>query len=319
MVTYVYRDGARLTPYMKYQIDRLDAAFYRRFKLHLIVSSGIRTHQEQIDIFLRRYTTNPGGRRVYTRNGRPDIRYWQGRKYYRIDPVGTVAVPGTSNHEVQGTTAAVDLRDTGKDPGVLTMGTERARWLKAEVESGKYDMDPEGYNFAEAWHFRVRNINKAVPGTAGGGSRPVVTKKEVKVVKHYHTEDATARKSGRIVKPGGGFWLHRLVGQPTSKASNVVGGVGPYTLSVHVYAEGRPGDFVDVVLYWDATKTSGPHSPHYTQRVTIGKDGKARETATFLRGVASGDAVYARLGAAAGNTAPVKVTIFDVDSYLFSS
>jgi len=312
MVMYVYRDGARLTPYMKYQIDRLNAAFYKKFKLQLIVSSGIRTHQEQIDIFLRRYTPRTTGVGPYN-----DVRWWKGVRYVRTSGAGTVAQPGTSNHEIQGTNAAVDLRDTGSDPGVLTMGTVRAKWLKAEVESGKYDMDPEGYNFREAWHFRIHNIFNAVPGTSSTGSKPITTAPKEDKVKHYHTEDATARSGGRIVKPGNGFWLHRLKGQPISKASNVVGGVGPYTISLHVYAEGKPGDFVDVVLYWDATKTSGPHSPHYTHRVVIGRDGKARDNVTFQRGVASGDAVYARLGASASNTGDVKVTVFDADAYLF--
>ena len=51
-LTFVFRDGQRLTPYMLQQINRLDADFFAEFGYHIVVNSGIRTSQEQIDIFL---------------------------------------------------------------------------------------------------------------------------------------------------------------------------------------------------------------------------------------------------------------------------
>ena len=162
MTTYVTRDGSRLTPFMLYQINRLNTDLKNAFGVEVRVTSGIRTHQEQINLFLARYVTagNVRGRRVY------DTRVWKGVRYYRISSIGTVAVPGYSNHEVQGTAAAVDLRDTGRDGGIATMGSKRSNWLRANC--GKYGMDPEGFNFGEAWHYRFRNAFQAVPG--GGGS-----------------------------------------------------------------------------------------------------------------------------------------------------
>lgn len=157
MVNYVSRDGARLTPYMLYQINRCNADFKAEFDLELKVTSGIRLPQEQIDIFLNRYVTaaNINGRKVY------DTRVWNGVRYYRISPAGTVAVPKTSNHEIQGTSGAVDFRDTGADAGVTVAGTRRANWLRANC--GKYGMQPEGYNFGEPWHYKFLDIFAAVP------------------------------------------------------------------------------------------------------------------------------------------------------------
>lgn len=158
MTTFVSRDGARLTPYMFWQIERLNFDLKRLFGVEVKVTSGIRLAQEQIDIFLQRYVTagNVRGRRVY------DTRVWNGIRYYRISSAGTVAVPSTSNHEIQGTNAAVDLRDTGNSAGIATAGSPRANWLRANA--WRYDMEPEGYNFNEAWHYKVRNIFNAVPG-----------------------------------------------------------------------------------------------------------------------------------------------------------
>lgn len=163
MTTYVYRDGARLTPYMLYQINRLDADFYKEFGVHIKVRSGIRTAEEQLKIWYERYTLTPNGRKVY------DTRWWNGRLWYRISPAGTVAQPKTSNHEIQGTKAAVDLYDTGSDSGVSVAGSRRSNWLRANA--ARYGLVPSGFGFGEAWHYDVLNIFAAVP--SGGGGTPV--------------------------------------------------------------------------------------------------------------------------------------------------
>lgn len=158
MSVYVYRDGQRLTPWMAYCVERANKAFRAKFGLDLIVSSGIRTHQDQIDIFLDRYRVQWVGNGPYG-----DVRWWKGKRYVRHSGSGTVAQPGTSNHEIQGDYyAAVDLRDTGKDAGVMTAGTVRANWLRTNAKS--FGLEPEGYNFREPWHFRIPNIHRTVPG-----------------------------------------------------------------------------------------------------------------------------------------------------------
>lgn len=166
MAGYVYRDGSRLTPYMLYQINRADADFFKRFGCHLLVTSGIRTNAEQTRIFLSKYRLQATGSGPYG-----DVRWWQGRRYVRHVGGGTVAAPSTSNHEIQGTKAAADLRDSGSGPGVATGGNERADWLRAKAS--KYGLVPEGYGFGEPWHYAVLNIFNNVPGSgvaAGGGS-----------------------------------------------------------------------------------------------------------------------------------------------------
>lgn len=173
-LTYVTRDGSRLTPWMLREINRLDADLYRLFKVHVKVTSGIRTYEEQKKIFLERYVTaaNIRGRKVY------DTRTWNGVKYYRISSAGTVAVPGYSNHEVQGTKAAVDIRDTGADAGITVRSSKRGKWIRANAS--KYSMIASGDGFGEGWHFDMIGINRD-PNTGsstGGGTVWDVAKKQ---------------------------------------------------------------------------------------------------------------------------------------------
>lgn len=164
---FVFRNGSRLTPYMFYQIERLNADMKRLFGVEVIVSSGIRLDQEQIDIFLQRYVTagNINGRRVY------DTRVWRGVRYYRISSAGTVAVPGTSNHQIQGNRGAVDLRDTGSDAGITSRYSKRGKWYREHCR--EYDMVMTGDSFDEGWHSDMLNIFNAVPGGGGGKPNPV--------------------------------------------------------------------------------------------------------------------------------------------------
>lgn len=167
-LTYVYWTGARLTAWMYYVISLLDRDLFALFGVHVIVTSGIRTYDEQVSIFLSRYVTagRINGRKVY------DTRVWNGTRYYRISAAGTVAVPSTSNHEIQGTFAAVDLSDTGGDAGIGTWGSARSNWLRANA--GAYDLIPEGFDFNEAWHYKVRNIFNTPP--AAPAPAPVIAR-----------------------------------------------------------------------------------------------------------------------------------------------
>lgn len=160
---FVWRDGSRLTPYMAYQVERLNADMLRLFGVAVLVTSGIRTHDEQIAIFLDTYTAQGSGSGLYG-----DVRWWQGVRYVRTDGSGTAAVPGQSNHEIQGDVAAMDLRDTGDDPGISSMGSARAEWLR--VNCGDYGLYPEGYEFDEAWHYRIRGIYQAAPAFTIGSA-----------------------------------------------------------------------------------------------------------------------------------------------------
>ena len=127
------------------------AAFTAVFPgIALVVYSGIRTYAEQEAIFRERYVTaaNINGRRVY------DARWWQGVLWYRISPAGTVAAPGSSNHE---TGRSLDLRDTGADPGVsASFATARNRWLSENCH--RWGFTHTGKNFGEPWHFEQLQV-----------------------------------------------------------------------------------------------------------------------------------------------------------------
>lgn len=311
-VKYVYRDGQRLTEWMLYVIILLNTELSQAFPgIFVKISSAIRTREEQKRIFLARYVTadRVNGRRVY------DTRWWNGRLWYRISSAGTVAAPGTSNHEIQGTKAAVDIRDTGRDAGITSRNSARGKWIRAWCKRTGL-MIASGDGFGEGWHFDIPGIFRTPPGKPAGGGK--TTTKEVKV-KHYFNDDKRAlAKGGKSVAPSGGFWLHTDAKAPDGNASNIVGAPGEYSFVTHVYLEGTPGDTVDVVLAWDNVKTTGAHSMHFVERVEIGADGFARRNIPFHREVASGYAVYARVAAAKGNKATVRVTRLATDALQFT-
>lgn len=152
---YLWWGNARVTPWMYYRLAQLDEHLRRLFGVGLVGNSGIRTAEEQVAIFTARYTLTPNGRRVY------DTRWWNGRLWYRVSSAGTVAVPTTSNHEIQGDTAAVDIADTGNDAGITAKNSTRGRWIR---DNAKYfDLVAEGDSFAEGWHFKMLGIFRTPP------------------------------------------------------------------------------------------------------------------------------------------------------------
>jgi peptidoglycan hydrolase-like protein with peptidoglycan-binding domain len=164
MMAYQYttRNGQRLEIAVSAAFDALNNAFHAVFGLWLVINSGTRTDAEQEAIFRERYTLTPNGRKVY------DTRWWQGRLWYRISAAGTVAPPGSSNHQESGPNGprSFDISDTGGDPGVMTRGTARDRWM--EANAGRFQIENEGYNFNEPWHKTFRGVLGSVGSPAGG-------------------------------------------------------------------------------------------------------------------------------------------------------
>jgi len=162
--TFVERNGQRLEVAVAAAFDRLNNAFHAAFGLWLIISSGTRTDAEQEQIFRERYVvaSQVNGRKVY------DTRWWAGQLWYRISAAGTVATPGSSNHQVSGPNGprSFDIRDTGGDAGVTTRGTTRDRWMEAHAR--EFEIENEGYGFNEAWHKTFRGVL----GGSGGGQTP---------------------------------------------------------------------------------------------------------------------------------------------------
>lgn len=167
-LVYVFRDGQRLTAPMLADLDRLDAAFFAEFRVHLILSSGVRLFTEQERVFFERYRPagQIAGRRVF------DWRWYRGVLYGRISPAGTVAAPDSplANHVLENGTGAVDLRDSGHDAGILNPGSSRAQWMRADAR--RFNYFGEGYSFGEPWHW------KYLGNPRGAGSAPTTTVKE---------------------------------------------------------------------------------------------------------------------------------------------
>ena len=170
--TFVRRDGKKVTPWMDYQLGRLSAEMQQRFGVRVLVSDGVRTYEYQKAIFLARYVraAQVNGRRVY------DTRWWNGVLWYRISSAGTVAQPGTSNHEIQGSRGAVDIRDSGNDAGVTVRTSTRGKWLRQNA--ARFGMVASGDGFGEGWHFDMLNIFKTPPAPSGGGGTPIPTPSE---------------------------------------------------------------------------------------------------------------------------------------------
>lgn len=306
-MAYVYDiiDGQRVEWHVAIAFRALDAAFFKETGCRLKITWGTRTRAEQTKIFLERYVRAKDirGRKVY------DTQVWNGVIWYRVSPAGRVATPGFSNHEEDGPNGprSLDLRDTGRDPGVTTFGTKRNAVLQRLCP--KHGFENEGNKFNEAWHKTYRGtIGGPRPKPSGGGDQPF--QKGDIVLNHYTRDDGTARTpAGRIVKPGSGCYLHTTAGVATSQATNIVGGVGFYQFAIHIYAEGTPGDVVTVNLMWQDTRTRPTkNSDHFIERIEIPASGKVATQFPFERSVTSGFAVYVKVLTPSTNKGDIKIT-----------
>lgn len=161
------------------------------------------------------------------------------------------------------------------------------------------------------------NISHPTISWSGGGSKPIPKPKELKV-KQYHYEDHDSRNGGRTLQPGDHFYLNTAAGQTNDKASNVVGNVGPYSITPHVYAQGSPGDSIDLTLIQQSVVNGKlTNSPHYTEHMEFGSDGKIQRSVEFKRDVKSGTRMFVKIQATPGNKASVNVTRLDSDAFVF--
>jgi hypothetical protein len=275
--------------------DALVADVKKRFNVTLRITDGVGVMKGT-----GAYRDRPMQRAVrvyYTKLGRP----WQ------------AAAEGTSSHggEFKGQDAlAVDVTNYFEIKYADFCAACRRAGFEPDYFDGKNGKP------LERWHIIDRDPYRVVGKPAGGASRP--TSKEIEVIP-YHREDPNARGAGRTLAPGGAFWLHTTKGAKTSHATNIVGGVGTYSITTHVYAEGTPGDVLYVKLFWDNTKTSGPHSGHYTEALVFDRNGQIRASNEFKRAVAAGYAVYVNVAADAKNKGKAKVTLLDSDAFLFTA
>lgn len=148
---YTTFQGKRTTPYINFVLGKVDDWLKRHYSMNLVLRDAVRTEAEQEAIFRERYVTagNVNGRKVY------DTRWWNGQLWYRISSAGTVAVPGTSNHQIQDGNGAVDIADSGADAGITVAGSARGRAFRQAISSGELSglgIEAEGDSFGEGWH-----------------------------------------------------------------------------------------------------------------------------------------------------------------------
>lgn len=161
-IVWERRNGQLFTEAMAYDWDALNQEFYDRTKCWLGAASAVRTDAQQEEIFRKRYRVwaEVNGRYVY------DRRWWQGQWWYRISPDGTVAAPGSSNHQINvaaGRRGAVDIYDTGSNAGVLTRGTYRDKVFREISPKHGFSSD-EGDAIGEQWHKRyLRDPFRKIP------------------------------------------------------------------------------------------------------------------------------------------------------------
>lgn len=312
MVTYVWRNQARMTPAMAYDFDAMAAEFRRVHGVDLLGTSGVRLDAEQLAIWHERMvpSSQVNGRKVY------EFRWWNGILWARISPAGTVAPPGSSNHQLSaGRKGAADLRDSGTDPGVTRFGTVRDKWLRANAPRWGYNGD-EGKAVGEPWHYRyTRDPYRSVPGAAGGGSTPT-RKSEMPTHKEFQHGPMGLRTKAEAEKDGrnrpGGWW--RAWGGPKAQWINYAagtGGLGSYMWLLHFYGKGLPvGETVDVRLVFVDSK--GNESPHYVGQLVGTKDGAIAQHVSFARPITKATTVYLDTMASVSG---VELTMFGATVY----
>lgn len=224
--TYTWIDGQRVEAAVSRAYAKLEQVFRQRFGVDLKISSGTRTRQEQIDIFTDRYRVQATGSGPFN-----DVRWWNGQRWVRHSGIGTVAQPGTSNHEEYGPRGprALDIYDSGRDAGVTRYGNERSRWVKDNA--WRYGFDPAGYDhFSEPWHIEYTGTLGGSPALAGGNSRPI---EEDEVVSEADINKIAERTAVKILehRSHGGARLQNGSIVPTETVNERIRQIRRYTLA----------------------------------------------------------------------------------------
>lgn len=120
----------------------------------MVVIDGDREPDDEERVFLERFRPQSSG------NGpHGDVRWWNGVRYVRFSPAGTVAVPGSGNH---GKRRANDL--------AWPYNSNTAAHRRAQQLGKNFDITCEGMSFSEWWHWTFWGALGAIGAPAGGGS-----------------------------------------------------------------------------------------------------------------------------------------------------
>jgi len=274
------------------------------------------TVEQYIDTDLRSAADREGSARaisVETQGGvrNPDSEKWTAAQVKALAELAAWCnrihgIPLTMTPDSRSSTAGVSWHRRGIRGNYGTEGNKYA-YVAGEVWSGPGKICPG-----------LTKI-KQIPGiiSAAGASVQPPVKKGKAEVKTYHRKDKDARAKGRALNPGQGLYLNEKSGGLTNY-SNIVGGIGEYLITGHLYAEGIPGDTLDVKLIWrHEKKGSSTDSGHYVETVVFDKNGQIKASRTWQRPVPSGYSVRMQVLAPKSNTGSAKITVLDSDAMLF--
>ncbi|MDF2506270.1 MAG: hypothetical protein K0Q52_129 [Microbacterium sp.] len=159
----------------------------------ITIISGDREYEDQKRIFLERYVTagNIRGRRVY------DTRKWLGVTWYRISAAGTVAVPGTSNHESR---RAADLAAPYNN-------RHSAAHRRLQQIAAQYGLKWTGINFSEDWHWEFLGLLGSIGFAAGAAAQtPETDGDDLNETQNYKLD---AVFEALVAKPAGGGMYYK--------------------------------------------------------------------------------------------------------------
>lgn len=188
------------------------------------VVSGDRAPQLQVSIFVARFRQQASGSGPHG-----DVRYWDGSawgypggtRWVRWSSAGTVAVPGTGNHEKKRS------NDLGWPYNAVTTAHLRAREIAA-----RHNITCDGLGFGEAWHWtywgglgvigtpafddNATPIKKDWFDMADANDLRIVVREEVakeirntRTNEHFIVSYASSTDRNGIVLAGFGYW-HKL-------------------------------------------------------------------------------------------------------------
>lgn len=123
------------------------------------VNDGDRELQDEIEMFLSRFRPQASGVGSFN-----DVRWWQGVRYVRFSPLGTVAPPGTGNH---GKRRANDLG--------YPYNSDTPAHRRAQVLAKRHNITCEGMGFREWWHWTFWGPLGAIGNTGAAAGDTTTT------------------------------------------------------------------------------------------------------------------------------------------------
>ncbi|MBN9210503.1 MAG: hypothetical protein BGO45_04590 [Microbacterium sp. 71-36] len=161
----------------------------------ITVVSGDREPAEQVDLFVTRFLQQATGSGPFG-----DVRWWDGSawgygggtRWVRWSSAGTVAVPGTGNHEKRRSD------DLAWPYNAVTTAHLRAREIAA-----RHNITCDGLGFGEPWHWTFWGALGVIGSPASTGNATPIPKEWDEMASEQQIEDAAYRGARRALNERG--------------------------------------------------------------------------------------------------------------------